>query len=380
MNKGIDNVMNYRKLLEGKRLGLITSISGVDNKLRSTIDILKSNFNLVALYGPEHGVRGDKEAGGIVEDYIDERTNIPVYSLYRKDSKRLSKVMLEQVDAVVFDIQDLGVRYYTFIATMIYALRDCKLHNKELIILDRPNPLGGEHVEGILLKNEYNSFVGPYSLTARYGLTIGELANMVNEEEKIHCNLSIIPCSGWERKMSYYDTEQIWIMPSLAMPHVNTAYLYVGTCLVEGTNLSEGRGTACPFEIIGAPYVNGVKVVEELRKLSLAGVAFTPAYFTPTSSKYKDVFCQGVHIHITNYKEYESFKTAIYLLEIIKDLYSNDFQYLPPVKEGGNSFASLLFGDNTLVGNNWTAEDLCERAKKESDLFKVRKEKYHIYS
>ncbi len=379
MLKGIDNILKYKELLKGKRIGLITSISGVDNELNSTIEIINEHFDLQALFGPEHGVRGDREAGGIVGDYTDELTGKPVYSLYRKDSKRLTKDMLENIDAVVYDIQDLGVRYYTFISTMIYALEDCAGCGKELIILDRPNPLGGVILEGAVLEPGYQSFVGAYPLPARYGLTIGELAHMVNEEEGIGCSLEVIPCTGWKRSDLFYKTGQIWVMPSLGIPRFDTACVYTGTCLAEGTNLSEGRGTSCPFEIIGAPYIEAYRLVKELREKGLGGVGFTPAYFTPASSKHAGVFCQGVHIHITDYEAYESYKTGLTILETVRDLYPADFKFLEPVKENGRAFISLLSGNNYFEEEGWTTEKIMERNKKTLEEFAVRKRKYHIY-
>lgn len=380
MLKGIDSILEYRHLFKDKGIGLITSISGVNNELISTIEIIQKHFNLVAMFGPEHGVRGDKDAGGIVEDYIDELTGVPVYSLYKKDSKRLTKEMLDKVDMVVYDIQDIGSRYYTFISTMIYALEDCAKYNKQFVILDRPNPLGGEVVEGNVLEQEFMSFVGGYNLATRYGLTIGELAQMVNDEKELGCDLVVIPCSGWKRSDLYPDTGQTFIMPSLGIPRFETALLYPGTCLVEGTNLSEGRGTSCPFEIIGAPYIKAYELVNALKKKDLNGVMFTPAYFTPTSSKHKGEFCNGVHIHITNFNSYESYKTGLILLETIRDLYPNDFKFLEPVKENGRPFISLLAGCDYFRNENWKAEDLLKRNQKELEEFMRRKQKYHIYT
>ncbi len=379
MLKGIDNILEYKALLDGKRLGLITSISGVDNKLNSTIEIIHEHFDLQVLFAPEHGVRGDREAGKIVEDYLDENTSIPVYSLYRKDSKRLTEEMLEKIDAVVYDIQDLGVRYYTFISSMIYALEACARYGKEFIVLDRPNPLGGSILEGNVLELGYQSFVGAYPLPTRYGLTIGELARMVKEEEGIDGSLEIIPCSGWKRSDMFYKTGQVWVMPSLGIPRFDTACLYPGTCLVEGTNLSEGRGTSCPFEIIGAPYIEASRLVRGLREKCLAGVAFTPAYFTPTSSKHTGVFCQGIHIHITDYEAYESYKTGLILLETIRDLYPDDFKFLEPVKEDGRAFISLLSGNRCFEEEGWTAQGILMRNQAALKEFGTRKIKYHIY-
>lgn len=379
MLKGIDHIHNYSNLLSGKRIGLITSISGVNNKLISSIDIIHTYFHLTALFGPEHGVRGDKAAGQQVEDYIDATTGVPVYSLYRKNSKRFTKEMLEQVDAVVYDIQDLGVRYYTFISTLIYAMEDCAKAGKQFIVLDRPNPLGGNIIEGNVLSLDYQSFVGAYPLPVRYGLTAGELAMMVNEENKLGCDLFVIPCVDWRRDQLFPQTKQIWVMPSLGMPRFDTALLYPRTCLVEGTNLSEGRGTSCPFELIGAPFINASELVDALRARKLPGVDFTPAYFTPTSSKYMGVPCNGVHIHIIDYNSFESYKTGLTLLESIRNLYPDHFEFLRPQGENYRSFISLLSGNNAFENNHWTSEEILERNEQGLQEFLQIKQKYHIY-
>lgn len=377
--KGIDNVKFQDTFLKGKRLGLITSISGIDHEFQSTIDLLHQRYHVTALFAPEHGVRGDKEAGQMVETYHDQETGLPVYSLYRKDSKHLTKEMLDDVDAVVYDIQDLGVRYYTFLSTMLYAMEDCAKYGKEFIVLDRPNPLGGEKLEGNVLRKEYQSFVGAYPLPVRYGLTIGELATMVKEEEGIACHLTVVPCKGYKRKDLFPETGQTWMMPSLGIPRFETALLYPGTCLVEGTNLSEGRGTSCPFELIGAPFLDGKRLVSELRRKKLPGVQFTPVYFTPTSSKHQGVFCEGVHIHLIDYKSYESFRTGITLLETIKELYPKEFHFLPPQKEGQKPFISLLAGSAMFEQENWNSEQILTSMEHEIEEFRRKKEKYHLY-
>lgn len=377
--KGIDNLRSYETTFKNKRLGLITSISGVNHNFNSTIDILNERYHMTALFAPEHGVRGDKEAGQTVATYTDEETGLPVYSLYREDSKRFTEEMLENVDAIVYDIQDLGVRYYTFISTMIYALEDCAKYGKELIILDRSNPLGGDIIEGNVLEPEFKSFVGAYPIATRYGLTIGELAGMVNEEEKLGCKLTIIPCSGLNRNELFPETKQTFIMPSLGMPRFDTVLLYTGTCLFEGTNVSEGRGTSCPFEIIGAPYIDSKRLLSYLRTMNLKGVAFTPAYFTPTSSKHKGEFCQGVHIHVTDYHSYESYKTGLVVLEAIKNLFPEKFCFLKPVSEGKKPFISLLAGSSVFENENWNSYEILEKNQIQLEKFKDKKVKYHLY-
>lgn len=273
--------------------------------------------------------------------------------------------MLADVDVVVYDIQDIGARYYTFISTLIYAMEDCAKYGKEMIVLDRPNPLGGMKIEGNVLDIAYTSFVGAYPLATRYGLTVGELALMVKEEQYMPCDLKIVPCKGWKRNMLFHKTDQVWIMPSLGIPRFDTALLYIGTCLFEGTNVSEGRGTSCPFEIIGAPYIEADKLVKHLNeKKELLGVVFTPAYFTPSGSKHKGVFCKGVHLHITDYERFDSYKTGLVVMESIRNMYPKEFEILPPLKEGKRPFISLLSGNNMFQNLDWSCDEILKRNKK----------------
>lgn len=378
VKNGIDRIKEYDKALAGKRLGLITSVSGVDCSLRSTIDILAQEYRLAALFSPEHGVRGNVDAGGEVETYTDSYTGIPVYSLYRKDSKRLTHEMLEGIDAVVYDIQDLGVRYYTFISTMYYAMQECENCEKEFIVLDRLNPLG-DRVEGNLIEREKESFVGAYPLCMRYGLTVGELAGMIYEEQGFRFPLTVIPVEGWSRNSIFPETGNTWVMPSLGIPRFETALLYPGTCLFEGTNLSEGRGTSAPFEIIGAPYVDGYKFAAHMNSKKIPGVLFTPAYFSPTTSKHEKENCQGVHIHITDSHALCSAELGLKLLYAFRDCYSEEFAFLPPLKEGSRRSIELLFGNDRILDENVTLENMLEEYHRDSREFYERKKKFHLY-
>lgn len=377
VQNGIDRIDNFSCYFNNRRLGFITSVSGVDMRLNSSINILHSKYNLTALFAPEHGVRGNHNAGEIHVSYTDSVTGLPVYSLYRKDSKRLSGDMLQNIDTMVYDIQDMGTRYYTFISTLLYTAEDCAKYGKELIVLDRFNPLGDE-VEGNILDSEYKSFVGAYPITIRYGLTAGEIAKMFVKENNIDIDLKVIPCKGWNRKQKFHETGNYWMMPSPGIPRFDTALLYPGTCLFEGTNVSEGRGTSCPFEIIGADYINAQLLSDRMNKKDLEGVIFTPAYFKPTASKHAGEACGGVHIHITDYQNIEPVTVGIELLYEIKELYPKHFKFLPPVKEFGKPFISLLSGDNKIV-NNVLKNDLLNQFKEDSRIFKERKKEFEIY-
>lgn len=375
---GIDSILKYRHLFEGKRVGLITAPTGLNSKFESTINILHEHFNLVAMFSPEHGVRGDLDAGALVDTYTDPYTGIPVYSLYRKDSKRLTTDMLEKVDVVVYDIQDVGVRYYTFIYTMLYALEDCAKAGVEFVVLDRVNPLNGVTVEGNILKPGFKSFVGNYELAARYALTAGEVAMMANHEMKWNAMLHIVPLEGWERKMSFPETGLTWVHPSLGMPRYETALLYTGTCLFEGTNCSEGRGTTFPFEMIGAPFIGAQDLADEMNAKGLPGVRFRPVHFKPTTSKHNGEFCGGVQIYITDLQAIKPLDVGVHLLFTIRDKYEQ-FSFLPPVKEGSRPFIDLLGGDSMYRGEHAKAEVLLEQFAEESKQFAEFKKQYHLY-
>lgn len=375
---GIDSIMNYRQWFEGKRVGLITAPTGLTKKFESTISILHENFNLTAMFSPEHGVRGDLDAGALVETYMDPLTNVPVYSLYRKDSKRLIKEMLDEVDIVVYDIQDVGVRYYTYIYTMLYALEDCAKAGVEFVVLDRVNPLNGVNVEGNILKPSFKSFVGNYELAVRYGLTAGEVAMMANDQMNWNASLHVVRLEGWERSMSFPDTKLTWVHPSLGIPRYETALLYTGTCLFEGTNCSEGRGTTFPFEMIGAPFIQAKQLADEMNAKRMPGVHFRPVHFKPASSKHVGERCGGVQIYITDIQVMKPLDVGVTLLFAIRDLYEQ-FSFLPPVKEGSRPFIDLLGGDSMYRTENIRAKQLLEQFAEESKQFAEMKQQYHLY-
>lgn len=375
---GIDCISQYAHLFRGKRLGLITAPTGLNNDFKSTIQILHENFNLVALFSPEHGVRGDQDAGAFIDTYLDPGTGVPVHSLYRQDSKRLTEAMLQEVDMVVYDIQDVGVRYYTFIYTMLYALEDCAKAGKAFVVLDRINPLDGLTVEGNILKQGYQSFVGNYPLAVRYGLTAGEVAAMANDQMNWNCELNVVLCEGWERRMQFPDTGRIWVHPSMGIPRFESALLYSGTCLFEGTNLSEGRGTAFPFEMIGAPFIDPQRLADEMNGKKLPGVLFRPVYFKPTFSKHKGELCGGVQIYVRDSRAVNAVETGVSLLFTIKENYEQ-FSFLPPVKENGRPFIDLLCGDKVYRDEFIDVPSVMEQFREESREFAHLKQQYHLY-
>lgn len=374
---GVDRAQEYRNVFEG-RVALLTGPSGRTSDNRPTIDVLKECCNLQLLLAPEHGVRGDKAAGALFEDEIDWESGLTVRSLYTKTSKRLSQETLSLFDTLVYDMADVGCRYYTFLTTLRYCIEDCAAAGKRLVVLDRPNPLG-DRVEGGLLQPEVMSFVGGYQMPVCYGLTCGELAVMMNEELDCHCDLQIVPCGGLTRQMTFRDWGHCWVMPSVGIPRFETALLYPGTCLIEGTNLSEGRGTADPFGILGAPFIQAEEFARRFRAMKLPGVEATPVYFTPTASKHQGVLCGGIQLHIMDEKALRPVELGVRLLDLLRRIYPNDFAFLPPVRQDGKRFISLLAGHREFENPNWNADTILARYETESRAFQTRKKRYERY-
>ncbi len=374
---GLERLEEYLYLFKDKRVGLITNPTGMTKDFVAAIDILRKKTNLVSLFSPEHGVRGDLQAGIHLSDYRDSETGCFVYSLFG-ENKKPTKEMMDTIDVLCFDIQDVGARFYTFIYTLAYAMMAAKENNKTFVVFDRPNPVGGIEVEGNILDLKYRSFVGYYPLVQRYGLTIGELALLYNTEYEINCNLHIVKMDGWHRSIDYQDVKRPWIMPSPNIPQPETTYSYLATCYFEGTNLSEGRGTTKPFSIIGAPWFNAGKVIEALKIKNLKGVEFRKLYFTPTFSKHKDTLCQGLELFITDKKEFKPIKTGMTLLYLIKELHQ-EFEFLPPYKKSSNQMIDLLTGDDIVRTNRLSLEDLLDKINKDSETFKDMKVRYHLY-
>ncbi len=316
----------YADLIGGRRVGLITNHSGVDHNLRSTADRLHAcdACELVALFGPEHGVRGDAADGDRIASGRDPYTGVPACSLYG-DRLQPSTGMLEKLDVMLFDIQDVGARFYTYLYTMSLSMQACGAHDIPFVVLDRPNPLGGVRVAGNVLDPAFASFVGLHPISICHGLTIGELAVLFNHEYGLGADLSVVPMRGWNRSMQWEQTGLPWVAPSPNMPTMDTATVYPGTCLIEGTNLSEGRGTAKPFEQLGAPYVDGPRLAAELGDLALPGVLFRPLYFQPAFSKYAGDVCRGVQLHVVDRSVFEPVRTGLEVIAAVRRLWPAEF-------------------------------------------------------
>jgi uncharacterized protein YbbC (DUF1343 family) len=341
-------------LVKGKKVGLITNPSGVNGRLQSTIDLFRNHpgVELAALYGPEHGVRGNAQAGEYVPFYMDEKFKVPVFSLYGPSmkpqagmlkgidefmrsfdtthaDKKLESSMAKDIDVLVYDIQDVGTRVYTYEATMAYAMQAAAEAGIDVVVLDRPNPITGVFMEGPILEYpEFSSFVGLYPVPLRFGLTIGELARLYNDKFLDRkARLTVIPIEGWKRGMWHDQTGLPWVIPSPNMPTPDTAMVYPGQVFFEGTNVSEGRGTTKPFEVFGAPWIDGFELTKKLNALGLPGVVFREQWFTPIFSKFKEEMCGGCQIHITDRNAYRSIETTLQVIKILRDTYPDRFRF-----------------------------------------------------
>lgn len=374
---GIDNIDEYLPVFAGKRVGLITNSTGMDSSYRSTVDVLYEKVNLVALFAPEHGIRGAVQAGGTVGAVVDKRTGLPVYSLYGA-TKKPTPEMLENVDVLVFDIQDVGARAYTYIYTMAYAMQACKEQGKTMVVLDRPNPLGGLQVEGGVVKPGFESFIGLYPIPVRHGMTVGELAQMFNKEYGIDCDLVVVKMTGWKRSMYFTDTGLPWVMTSPNIPTPDTALVYPGTGLFGGTNVSEGVGTTRPFEFVGAPWLPDAEYLAwRLNRLALPGVIFRPTHFVPRFGLYQGEDCSGVQLHITDRQAFRPVSTAVQMLFIIKELGGENFAFK---RQGGSEHSiDLASGDDALRTGRLGEEELLARWDEEALRFKEQSRKYYLY-
>ena len=372
---GIERLPEYREVFAGKRVGLITNQTGIDAEGTPSAVLLSRAAQLTVLFSPEHGIQGNEREGASIGHSTDPRTGLPVYSLYG-NTKRPTPEMLKDIDVLCFDIQDVGARFYTYISTMAYSMEECARHKKRFVVFDRPNPIGGT-VEGNMLELEYRSFTGYFPIVQRHGMTVGELALLFNTEYGIRCDLTVIPMEGWNRTAYFDELPLIWVPPSPNIPSAQTALVYAGVCLFEGTNLSVGRGTAMPFQYLGAPYIDAYRLAEQLNRLDLDGVRFLPAFFTPTLSLYAGKLCGGVQIAVTDPHSFAPVKTAIAMFYELKHQYPNEFT----INNAGKKYCGLhlLTGCTQLTDSSQTAQDYFTRIEKESAQFSNIRKKYLLY-
>lgn len=372
-------------VLEGKRIGLITNPTGVDRWFQSTIDILHNapNVQLVALFGPEHGVRGDVYAGDKVENRSDARTGLPVYSLYGA-TRKPTQEMLRGIDALVYDIQDNGCRSFTYISTMGLAMEAAAEAGIEFIVLDRPNPLGGIKTEGNLVEEPFKSFVSQFPIPYLYGLTCGELATMINREKMISqsCKLTVVKMKGWKRSMNWEATGLPWVVASPHIPHKHSSYYYPATGILgELGYLSIGVGYTLPFELVGAPWIDADSLTVALNSLGLEGIRFRPIHFKPFYGTFKGEQCEGVQLHITDYKVVRLTEIQFYIMQELAKLYpdrmvfdcANPSRYEMFDKVCGSNQIRIRFSEHHQVS------DILEFFRKDEQSFRILSRRYYLY-
>ena len=334
------------KYLVSPKVGLVTNPSGVTSKLTPTLDAFLDHPEIepVAVFGPEHGAAGDRQDALSIGSSIDSNTGLPVYSLYG-EVRRPTEAMLKGIENLVFDVQDVGARFYTYASTLTHCIEAASEHGIPIVVLDRPNPVNGIAIEGNILEPGYASFVGLHPIPIRHGMTIGELAMLINGG--IGAELEVVRMEGWIRDMWFDETGLPWVQPSPNIPTPETAAVYPGTCLFEGVNISEGRGTTRPFEYVGAPWIDSRGWASSLNELGLEGVVFRACSFTPTFSKYRDERCGGVQIHVTDRDSFRPVETALHMLSTAMELWPDDFEWLPPSYDERRHF-DLLAGTDKI--------------------------------
>jgi len=384
---GLDLVERaWPKNLRNARVGLVAHPASVNGKLEHAVSLcLKSKkFKLTTLFGPQHGILGQTQDNMIEwEGFRDAATGLPVYSLYGKTRKPRPE-MLADVDALVIDLQDVGSRYYTFIWTLELCMQACRESGKSLIVLDRPNPIGGHLAEGPMLEPEFASFVGLRPIPVRHGMTIGEIGSYLRDTFHPGLDYGVIPLQGWKRTMWFDKTCLPWVMPSPNMPTLDTALVYPGMCLFEATNISEGRGTTRPFEIFGAPFIRSETIVNVLREFKLPGVIFRPLSFQPTFQKHAGLLCGGAQIHVTDREKFKPFKTGVAILKAIHNTYPRDFKWKQPPYEYEeiNMPIDILAGTKRLRKDIELWKNLDEMEmwwKEETKTFEKARKKHLLY-
>lgn len=384
---GLEKLLEERlEVLRGPRVGLICNQASVNHQLEHAADLLYQHpdVNLVALFGPQHGIRGDVQDNMIeTEHAVDRITGLPIHSLY-SETREPTDSMLSDVDLLVFDMQDVGCRIYTFAYTMANCMRTARSLNKKVIVCDRPNPINGISVSGNVLDPAHTSFVGQYPIPTRHGMTLGELAQMFNEEFDIGCDLEVVPMEGWDRTFWHDQSNAPWVMPSPNIPTVDSATVFPGTVHFEGTQLSEGRGTTRPFELVGAPYIVPEEYARELNKIGFSGVFFRSCVFRPTFQKHAGTSCGGVQVHVTDRSTFEPVIVGIAMVKVAYDMYTDLFRWKEPPYEyvyDRNPF-DVIAGTTRIreaIEQGSTLEDIQESWQEPLTAFRRMREEYLLY-
>ena len=374
---GIDRIQLADAKLKGRRVGLMTNPTGVDHRLTSTVDIVHGRYQLSALYAVEHGIRGSAQAGAKVENAVDPQTGVTVYSACGKNC-RFTDEMLDAFDVLLFDIQDVGARFYTYLYSLSYAMEACARKGKSMVVLDRINPVGGKKLTGTVLDPAFRSFVGDYELPTQYALTIGEYALYVKDYLGLDVDLTVVPLSGWKREYLLDDTDLPWVAPSPNCPNLETALCYTGNCIFEGANISEGRGTTIPFQVIGAPFIDGSLLEKEMNREKLPGLHFRAVSFCPTFSKYQSEMCQGVQMHVTDRDACDCALGGLVLMETIRRLYPDQFSF---IKWEGSDIYSVdkLLGTDLFRTGKMTARELIAHFDAPRKRFEENTRRFRLY-
>lgn len=384
---GIEVLKENYDFLKGKRVGLITNSTGVDSKLNSTIDIIFNlpDVKLVALFGPEHGVRGDIPAGEKIETYIDQKTNLPVYSLYGKTRKPTPE-MLKDIDVLIYDIQDIGVRSYTYISTMGLAMEAAAENNIEFVVLDRPNPLTGEKFEGSIVRKDFISFIGQFPIPYIYGLTCGELAQMINEEGWLSngkkCNLKVIKMKGWKRSLRWEDTGLPWVPTSPHIPHYYSAQFYAATGILgELGVISEGVGYTLPFQLLGTDWIDENEIAKRMNNLNLQGVKFRPTVWRPFYGRFQGKILRGIQVYIEDFNKCNLTSIQFLFLQELKKLYpdKNVFEMASPERIRSFDLATGWDEIRKSFSQDFNYNSIKKYWEKEANEFKTKASKYFLY-
>jgi uncharacterized protein YbbC (DUF1343 family) len=384
---GVERLLEEQsQLLRGARVGLICNQASVNHRFRHVADLFHEHpdIDLRALFGPQHGIRGDVQDNMVETKHtVDRETGLPIHSLY-SETREPTEAMLEGLDVLVFDMQDVGCRIYTFAYTMANSMIAARKFGKRVIVCDRPNPINGVGVEGNVLEPEHASFVGQFAIPTRHGMTLGELARMFNEHFELHCELDVVKMEGWERKDWHDETDAPWLLPSPNIPTLDSATVFPGTVHFEGTQISEGRGTTRPFELIGAPYINPQEYASSLNQLKLPGVFFRSCIFRPTFQKHAGISCGGVQLHVLDRNVFEPVKTGVAMVKAAYDLCTDEFRWKEPPYEyvyDRNPF-DVIAGTSSIreaIEDGVSVEDMQESWKPNLNAFMQVRERYLLY-
>jgi len=371
--------------LKGKKIALLCNQASTDSRLNHTAELMiRAGIELVSILGPQHGIFAETQANMIEWDgYMHPWLHIPVHPLYGEEM-HVRTEQLHGAETVVIDLQDIGARPYTYIWTSLIAVEDCSKMGLETVLLDRPNPIGGIEVEGSLLKEGFESFVGLSSIAMRHGLTMGECLKMSVDLKNIKTNLKIVKMEGWKREMSYNDTELPWVQPSPNIPTPETALVYPGMVLLEGTNISEGRGTTKPFEIVGAPWIEPERFSRELSRACIEGAIFRPLHFIPTWDKYRGEVCGGIQIHVTDREKFKPIRCGAAVIFTAKKLYPDSFRWAEPPYEYEQNIPpiDIISGSDELraaVDGGEDMESLFLKWENDEETFKKERKSFLLY-